>query len=181
MVFEGSKSVKPAFEIVKTQWPDDHSRLALSTIELYFSKDRPAFPFPYWLEVKSPHYAFKMRAVDSGSGLRSPMMGAMPRRAPLIAGSTQKGKESWKIPLRTPSYFQKFHLFAKEIAGESKETLPLPFALKKGEKTEEASLEIPVSELKKRLTPGKTYRFVVVPEGSPELYIESEEVFLHNL
>lgn len=181
LVFEGSKHPKPSYDILKTQWPDDHSRLALSTIELYFSKDRPAFPFPYWLEIKSPHYAFKMRAVDSGSGLRSPMSGAMPKRAPQISGNTHKGKESWKIPLRTPSYFQKFHLFAKEIGTESKETLPLPSALKKGEKMEEAALEISVSELKKRLTPGKSYRFVVVPEGSPELYIESEETFTHNL
>lgn len=73
LIVEGKKMDKPAYDVMQTEWPDDGSRLSRCAIELYFSKSQPQFPFPYWLEVKSPHYSFKMRAIDSGHGLTSPM------------------------------------------------------------------------------------------------------------
>jgi hypothetical protein len=73
LVVEGKKIPKPTFDVLKAKWPADGSRLSLCRFELYFSKEQPTFPFPYWLEIHSPHYTFKMRAVDSGHHLRSPM------------------------------------------------------------------------------------------------------------
>jgi hypothetical protein len=178
LIVEGKKISRPAFDVLKTRWPDDGSRLALCAIELYFAKDQPAFPFPYWLEVHSPHYAYKMRSIDSGHNLISAMHGPMPHRSPQILGKAQKGREFWKLFIQTPSYFHKMHLFTIDLSGESKPTLPIPFTLKKGSKNEEMVLEIPFLELKRILKEGHRYQWILVPEGSADIYIESEEVFL---
>lgn len=73
LVREGKQETKADFTILRTTWPKDGSRLASSEIELYFDAKRTNFPFPYWLEVQSPHYNFKLRTVDSGSQIQSPM------------------------------------------------------------------------------------------------------------
>ncbi len=70
---EGKKLNKPAFEVLKARWPEDKSLLAQSLIEFYFSADHPSFPFPYWIEVHTSHYTFKIRAIDSGHQIISPM------------------------------------------------------------------------------------------------------------
>jgi hypothetical protein len=167
LMIDGKKIDKPAFEVLKTQ----------CSVELYFSKQQPAFPFPYWLEIQSPHYAFKMRTIDSGHGLISPMSGSMPHRIPQILGMTQKGMQSWKIAVQTPAYFQKLHLFVLDLTGESKATIPIPFIAHKGKKNEELILEIASSDLNKILKFGHRYQWVLIPEGSADVYVESEELF----
>lgn len=69
----GKKMKQPNFEVLRASWPADKSRLAGCVLELYLDADDPAFPFPHWLEVQSPHYTFKLRAIDSGTGIISPM------------------------------------------------------------------------------------------------------------
>jgi hypothetical protein len=177
LVVEGVKAHKPEFEVLKTQWPDDDSRLSLCSIELYFAKEMPAFPFPFWMEVHSPHYTFKMRGIDSGHQLISPMTGPMPHRSPQIVGTAQKGQDIWKVTLHSPAYFQKMHLFVLDITGDCKATIPIAFTCKNGAKKEELVLEINTPELKRNLQSGHRYQWVVVPEGSADIYVESEEVF----
>jgi hypothetical protein len=177
LIIEGKKIDKPSFAVFKTKWPDDGSRLALCTVELYFSKDHPTFPFPFWLEVQSPHYAFKMRAVDSGKGLVSPMTGAMPHRSPQIMSNTQKSKSYWKLLVQTPRYFQKLHLFVLDLTSQSKATISVPFTKKNDSKNEEVTLEIATSDLNKILQNGHRYQWVIIPDGSMNIYVESEEIF----
>src|SRR5581483_3409810 len=140
VTLEGKKICPATFEVLKTQWPDDNSRLASSTIELYFSREFSDFPFPYWLELQSPHYRFKMRTIDSGHGLISFFQGGMPHRSPLILGNAQKGKDTWKLLIQTPSYFRKLRLFASDLTQKSNSAIP--FSLKNGSKKEEIILEI---------------------------------------
>ena len=73
MVREGKKVRNPSYEVVRCTWPNDNTRVASCVFELYLDADNTSFPFPFWMEVQSPHYTFKMRAVDSGSGINSPM------------------------------------------------------------------------------------------------------------
>lgn len=75
LIIEGKKRPKAECVAMTTTWPDDGSRLARSRIDLYFAQECPDFPFPVWIEVQSPHYLFKSRAIDSGQGLRSPVRG----------------------------------------------------------------------------------------------------------
>lgn len=177
LIVEGKKIAKPSFEVLKAQWPDDGSRLSRCDIEMYFAKD---FPFPYWLEIQSPHYAFKMRTVDSGHNLFSPMTGPMPHRAPHILGLAQKGVDQWKLSIKTPAYFQKLQLFVIDLTGESKAAVPIPFIAKNGPGPEEMVLEMTAADLNKILQNRHRYKWVLIPEGSSEIYIESEEIFIWN-
>jgi hypothetical protein len=177
LIVEGKKMAKPSFEVLKTQWPDDGSRLGCCDIELYFVED---FPFPYWLEIQSPHYAYKMRTIDSGRNLFSPIGGLMPHRAPHILSQAQKGTDLWKLFIKTPSYFQKLQLFVIDLTGESKATIPIPFHIQNGSNQEELILEMAAEDLNKVLQNQHRYRWVLIPEASSEIYIESEEVFTWN-
>lgn len=179
LVVEGKKIPKAAFDVMKAQWPDDGSRLKLCTIELYFAQEDPTFPFPYWLEVHSPHYTFKMRAVDSGHALISPMTGSMPHRSPHILGTTQKGKDQWELNISTPPYFHKLNLYVIDLTGESKAAIPIPFRFLPLQR-EEAVLEISPKDLQKVLHDQHRYRWVIVPEGSADSYVESEEIFTYR-
>lgn len=67
---DGKKITTSKIEVLRAVWPNDKTRLAGCVIELYLD---PSFPFPYWIEVQSSIYTFKMRVVDSGNGLISPM------------------------------------------------------------------------------------------------------------
>lgn len=73
-LIRNGKKVKTAeFEVVRTKWPADKTKLAGCIFELYLDAENRSFPFPFWMEVQHPHYTFKIRAIDSGSGLQSPM------------------------------------------------------------------------------------------------------------
>jgi hypothetical protein len=73
LIREGKKLVKAPFQAFRTTWPEERSPLSLCEIELYFAKELPTFPFPFWIEVHSPHYTLKVRTVDSGAHLLSPL------------------------------------------------------------------------------------------------------------
>lgn len=176
-VFEGKKIPKASFDVMQTRWPDDGSRLSLCFVELYFSQQQSTFPFPYWLEVHSPHYAFKMRTIDSGHSLVSPMTGTMPHRPPQILSTTQKTAQHWKLLIQTPAYFQKLHLFALDLTGDSRTTIQLPFTLQDGKTQEEKILQIATSDIDQLLSKGHRYRFILIPQGSSDIYVESEEIF----
>jgi len=74
LIHEGKKCKEPTFAVMHTHWPSDTSPLSGCRIELYFDSKRPTFPFPYWIEIKSPHYAYKVRIVDSGHHLTLPQI-----------------------------------------------------------------------------------------------------------
>ena len=71
--FEGVKQKKSTYEVLRSKWPNDKTRLAGSIIEMYLDAERPHFAFPYWMEVQSPHYTLKLSTIDSGTGMLSPM------------------------------------------------------------------------------------------------------------
>ena len=72
-VLEGKCTKTAQYSVLRAKWPDDKTRLAGCVIELYLDTSQPQFPFPYWLEIQSPHYTFKLNTIDSGSGICSPV------------------------------------------------------------------------------------------------------------
>jgi hypothetical protein len=78
-VTSGAKKERPQVESWQGVWPEDGSRLEACLVELYFEKETP---LPIWIELKSPHYAFKIRAVDSGRKLTSPAPPLPKRESP---------------------------------------------------------------------------------------------------
>lgn len=176
LIVEGKKQDKAKFDVMRTQWPDDGTQLARCTIELYFATHSHAFAFPYWLEVQSPHYAFKMRIIDSGRGLTSSLQGPIPHRTARFLGTAQKAENAWTLRVNAPSYISKMHLFVLDVSDKTKPMLPVRCSTKKGQK-EEIAFEIPTAELKMLLTPGNRYQWILVPEGN-SLFVESDEMFV---
>ncbi len=72
VVFEGLKLSKPEIEVWSALWPNDNSPLSGSQIDLYWN---PPFPLPYWIEIKGGHYTFKLRVIESGKNLLTPLHG----------------------------------------------------------------------------------------------------------
>lgn len=78
--FEGQRAPQLRLDAWKTRWPVDDSLLSGCEIELYFAKAPLSFALPFWIEIKSTHYNFKIRTIDAGKGLVSP------QKSPLFNG-----------------------------------------------------------------------------------------------
>ena len=139
-------------------------------------------PFPLPLLAGGPQPALRVQNAHHRLRAQPRFRNARPHahRCPQILGNTQKGQDVWKLFIRTPPYFQKMHLFVIDITAASKETVPISFSSKEGAKGEEMVLEISSSELKRALKNGHRYRWVLIPEGSADIYIESEEIFSYQ-
>jgi hypothetical protein len=75
LVFEGHEIPGIWFDAWKTNWPEDGSDLADKTIEIYIPQNNTKYPayFPYWLQISGFIGKAKIRIVDSGSGMQSPI------------------------------------------------------------------------------------------------------------
>ncbi len=137
LVEGGKKTAKPSFDAFKTRWPEDIRLKPLFPSSSISEKTTPSFPFPYWIEVQSPHYSYKMRTC----GLRDTTSFIDARRyaAPLTKNSRPgtKRRRQWALPIQTPSYFQKLHLFVIDLTSETKSTIPLLFQLEQGARADE--------------------------------------------
>src|SRR5262249_47264345 len=92
IVIDGKKQDRPQIEALKTRWSKDSSELSECDVELYFDAAHPQFPFPHWIEIKGDHYTLKVRGINSGSKLSSPLH-PMPYRSPEFVGGAQKGED----------------------------------------------------------------------------------------
>lgn len=75
LVVDGQLIRGVKFDAWRTRWPKDSSDLSGKAIELYLPQDNQAFPsyFPYWLQINGVPGRARVRMIDSGAGLRSPM------------------------------------------------------------------------------------------------------------
>lgn len=179
LIIEGKKIHNPLFDILRTRWPDDSSQLALCDIDLYFDAVHSSFPFPYWIEVKSPHYAFKVRGIESGHDLASPVTKDMPRRPPEISKATEKTPAFWTIHLYAPLYHHAFHLFAIDLSSELRPPIAIPHRLQRGQK-EEVALVIDTDDLKKLLQSNHRYQWAIQSDQTPSVFVKSDEIFSYE-
>ena len=170
---DGIKMTKPRIEAYETRWPNDNSKLSGSPLELYFS---PLTPFPVWIEVKSPHYTFKLRAVDSGRELFSPISFKMPLRPPQFI-SMQRLNGKFRLLIKSPAYFEKLNLFAIDATNPSS-AIPITYVACKGADSEQLFLDIDHRLLDKIFEKNHRYQWVLVPEDASDIYIEAEESFI---
>jgi hypothetical protein len=78
-VKKGKKIQNAEYDVYTAKWPHDSTDLSGKQIVLYFDKEEKAFPFPYWLQAREGAIKFKVRALDSGHGMISPVTD-IPRR-----------------------------------------------------------------------------------------------------
>jgi hypothetical protein len=75
MVMDGHLIQGVVFDAWRTKWPRDGTDLSGKTIEVYLPRDSQRYPayFPYWLQINGALGKAKIRIIDSGSQLQSPM------------------------------------------------------------------------------------------------------------
>jgi hypothetical protein len=75
MVVEGKIIKEVIFDAWRTKWPRDGGDLSGKTIEVYLPRDSQRYPayFPYWLQINGAIGKAKIRIIDSGSQLKSPL------------------------------------------------------------------------------------------------------------
>ncbi len=173
-VIGGKKIKDPEYDVYTTRWPHDESDLSDKPIVLYFDKARATFPFPYWMQVRDGALKFKMRALDSGTGLTSPFAD-IPRRKPFFTRSAQKTAGKVVLTLHSPTYYNDLELLAIDMSAEPRVTHLIPFEKKVDEET--VTLSIDERKLETLLTPGHTHLWVVSSEN-PDIAVESPYPFI---
>lgn len=75
MVVDGRPIKDVQFEGWRTRWPRDSSELSGRVIEVFLPQDNRLYPsyFPYWLQIIGAVGKAKIRIIDSGHNLQSPM------------------------------------------------------------------------------------------------------------
>jgi hypothetical protein len=177
VVIEGKKQEHPHVESLQTRWYKDQSELSECDVELYFDASHPEFPFPHWIEVKGEHYTLKVRSIDSGSGLTSPLL-PMPYRPPEFIGNAQKTEDGLQLKLRSPSYYKQFHLYAIDLTSPAKESIPIPHKLARLNQKEEIALQISQQTLSSLLQDQHRYRWIAIPADTRDILAETEDPFL---
>lgn len=166
LVREGKKVVGAQFEVKRIHWPKDGTLLAEKTLDLYFDKRHPEFPFPNWIEITDGSSTFKIRCVDSGSGLELPEA-RFPLQPLEFLQIEDRGEEViFKI---APSGSDKpLKLYAIELSSLPRNTIEVPFT-----QTDQVTLQAEKTALEK----GKAYIWFLTQEGHPELATQSSKSF----
>ena len=75
LVYEGQEVKGVPFDHFQAKWPRDGSELAEKWIDIYLPSGHTHYPsyFPYWLQVSGHLANAKIRIIDSGSNLKSPL------------------------------------------------------------------------------------------------------------
>jgi hypothetical protein len=78
-VFEKKVIQNVAWDVFRTRWPKDASELSEKAILLYFPRSSECLSyFPYWIELTDGFGKVKVRVIDSGKTLISPVMNKKP-------------------------------------------------------------------------------------------------------
>lgn len=79
-IYEGKKVAGATFDVFQTSWPDDGSELGGRDVTFYFDKEKNVL-LPIWIEIETSHITGKIRVLDSGKNLSSPLQKVPKKRA----------------------------------------------------------------------------------------------------
>jgi hypothetical protein len=178
MVLDGKKIKNATYEVYKGKWPKDDSTLSECSIILYFDTTNPTFPFPYWLEVTNGHYTFKLKTLDSGTDLKSPLANVSIQPLFRFVRPIEQTKRSFILAIQFSAKEKEFHVFAEDKADNTQERIPLPFSLKAGPKNGTYLLEIPKKKLNNLLRIDHKYRLLVMPKKQQHSILIAEDAFV---
>jgi hypothetical protein len=170
VIFEGKKKEKPSIDAWSTRWPSDNSIIAGCEIELYFSE----FAFPYWIEIKSPHYKAAIRTIDSGRGMISPKAIVF-QQSPFFIGNHQMNEGSLEFHVHCPPYYSNLRILAMDLSIESHPMVEIAQAVPKN--GPDVTVHIPEKTLENKLQKGHHYRWVLTSIEYPSIVIYSEALF----
>jgi len=67
-IVNSKKIKKPFFHAFRSIWPDDGSEFAYKIFDIYFDD---SFCFPYFIDINNGHISYIIKAIDSGTDLKS--------------------------------------------------------------------------------------------------------------
>jgi len=170
VVFEGKKMDRPSITSWTTRWPSDNSVIADCEIEVYFS----GFAFPYWIEIKSPHYKAAIRTIDSGREMKSPKKVVF-QQSPFFIGSHEMKKGSLELHIHCPSYYSNLRVMAMDLSIPSHPMVEIGQGLPKTGTA--ITVQIPEKTLENKLKKGHHYRFVLISTAYPDIVVYSDALF----
>ena len=170
VIFEGKKMEKPSITAWSTRWPSDNSIIAGCEIELYFS----GFAFPYWIEIKSPHYKAAIRTLDSGKDMNSPKAIVF-QQSPFFIGNHQTIKDSLEFHIHCPPYYSNLRVLAMDLSIDSHPMIEITEATPMN--GTDVTVQIPEKILDSKLQKGHHYRWVLISKDYPEMVIYSDALF----
>jgi hypothetical protein len=170
---QGKKVSKPPLEVYETKWPKDQSQLSECRLELYFMHN---FPLPFWIEGSNGHFTFKIRTLDCGHDLASPVEMAFPHRPPRFVGKASLKNGHLCLTLRTPPCHEGLHLFAVDVNEPNQAPFSVAFKRNPLDK-DHLLLEVEKPLLKKLFKAGHSYRWLMTSEEDVHLYAETEDLF----
>lgn len=160
----------------KTVWPKDDSLLSGCHLQLYFGTGQTPFELPFWIEASNGHYTHAIKTVDSGRGLSSPIRGKLPRRTPKLT-LINKSDEIIRFTLKSPAYYTHFQLFAFDIIKPYENIGPFSHLQVQSAEKEVLFLDVSQKEIDGFLKKGHRYKWIIIPQGSDLVSIESEDFF----
>lgn len=164
LVYQGQKIEGAYLKAYSATWPEDGTELSNKTITIYLDSQKRS-PLPYYLQVETDHITASFQAVDSGRDL--PFIHKnMPRKPPEFLGQSQKRENQIHIPLRLPSRYKNFDLFAIEESSHKK-IIPIDFQLKHIEKNKFEAL-VEEENFKNCIDSSKFYTWLLVPNFSQD-------------
>lgn len=170
VTFEGKKMEKPPITAWVAKWPSDNSIIAGCEIELYFS----GFAFPYWIEIKSPHYKAAIRTIDSGREMTSPKAIVF-QQSPFFIGSHQMNKGSLEFHIHCPPYHSKLRLMAMDLTAPTHPMIEISQAMPKNGSA--ITVQVPEKILESKLQKGHHYRWVLISTQFPDVVVYSDALF----
>lgn len=178
MAVNGQKQKNPKFDVYEGKWPKDDSYLSECTIVLYFDASNPEFPFPYWLEVSNGHYTFKLKTLDSGTGLQTQFTQVSLKPYCRFIKPIEQQKRSFILSVQSSANIKEFAVFAEDKTEKSTGRIAVPFKVKTSPRKGLYHLEIPKKSLKPLLTADHTYRLVLMPKKHPDIVLIAEDAFV---
>lgn len=170
VTFEGKKMEKPPITAWTTKWPSDNSIIAGCEIELYFS----GFAFPYWIEIKSPHYKAAIRTIDTGRAMRSPKAVVF-QQSPFFIGNHQMNQGALEFHIHCPPYHSKLRLMAIDLTAPSHPMIEISQAVPKNGSA--VTLQVPEKNLVDKLQKGHHYRWALISADYPDVVVYSDALF----
>ncbi|MDJ0652504.1 MAG: hypothetical protein QNJ27_05825 [Simkaniaceae bacterium] len=171
----GKKVKDPQYDVYTAKWPQDSSDFSGKQIVFYFDKNEKQFPFPYWLQARDGALKFKLRAVDSGTGLNSPCTD-IPRRRISFSKAPRKENGKLYLSLSAPIYYDNLQLYAIDLTAEPKTTHVLSYEPER--KKERLCLLIDEEKLDQLFIKGHKYLWIIHSEDL-EYPIESPHTYIH--
>ena len=171
VTLEGKMLDKAAISAWIAKWPKDGTLISDCDVELYFAD----FPFPYWIEIKSPHYSVAIRSIDSGHSLQSPMPG-LPKKPAEFLGQAIRGNNKLILSLKCPENYTKLNLYVVDLSEDGKTPISIQSTSKRV--NDSVILEIDEETLEQTLKKGHKYRWFVVPDNSQQVFAESAGAFI---